>query len=258
MTQLAETVDAAEEVWTIDTMPTSPFLEVEDELVEIRARYPEHIYQPTQELLPPKIRVRRAQAGTSAASHNNGTALTPVYAASTGGEGGAIAVTGTEGGEVAAATGLELQGTVTDEGGGVAGYVPSAGEQTVSLLGPHTVHFDDADINTTGVVCLSIPAGSVVIRAFAVFAEQWLVDTDAFMELVLTNVGNTDPESLTFYDAALAATSAGDMRKESAPDGAALIGVAVTAGQIRCKVAGYGTVDAGEADIYALIAEPAA
>lgn len=39
----------------------------------------------------------------------------------------AIAVTGTVSGSVAAATGLELTGTVTDAGGGVAGYAPDAG-----------------------------------------------------------------------------------------------------------------------------------
>lgn len=87
MTQLAAAVDADDEVWTLDALPPSPYVQVGDELIEIRSRYPSRIYQPTQQPLPPKIRVRRGTAGTTAASHNNGSTLTPIYGAGTSGGG---------------------------------------------------------------------------------------------------------------------------------------------------------------------------
>jgi hypothetical protein len=79
VTTLAAAVDTVDKLWTIDTMPDAPFLEAGDELVEISARFPEHIYAPTQETIPAKIRVRRAMAGTTAATHAQGITLTPVY-----------------------------------------------------------------------------------------------------------------------------------------------------------------------------------
>jgi hypothetical protein len=85
VTTLAAAVDAVDKLWTIDTMPDAPFLEAGDELVEISARFPEHIYAPTQETIPAKIRVRRAVAGTAAAIHAQGVTLTPVYPESSGG-----------------------------------------------------------------------------------------------------------------------------------------------------------------------------
>lgn len=82
MTQLAHAVDAVDKLWTLDTLPPSPFVQVDDELVEISSTFPEQIYDPTQELRPPKIRVRRAVGGTTAAAHAEGVVLTPIYSAS--------------------------------------------------------------------------------------------------------------------------------------------------------------------------------
>lgn len=79
MTQLAHAVDADEKLWTIDTLPPSPYVQVDDELVEIRATFPEQIYEPTQEMRPPKIRVRRGVGATTAASHESGAELNPIY-----------------------------------------------------------------------------------------------------------------------------------------------------------------------------------
>jgi hypothetical protein len=88
MTTLAAAIDADDELLTVDTLPPSPYVQADDELIEIRATFPEHVYLPTNELLPARIRVNRGVAGTTAASHADGATLTPVYAASAGGGGG--------------------------------------------------------------------------------------------------------------------------------------------------------------------------
>lgn len=267
MTQLAETVDATDEVWTIDTLPASPFLQAGDELVEIRARYPEHIYPPTQETLPPKIRVRRALAGTSAASHNNGSTLTPVYVPSAPGEGGgAIAVTGTEGGSVAAATALELTGTVTDEGGGVAGYVPLGGEQTIRLLAAVPIAFDSPGLNNpvdAGMLIATVPAG-VLVRAILLVNTIW--DVGGQLQIAIG-----DPSGVDIGTAGIGTFDPGNTGVnawavvETAPRAASGIGAVPRWARTLQEAGIYAMYfpDAddpteGGGDIYVLIAEPAA
>ncbi|HKR49466.1 MAG TPA: hypothetical protein VJT72_07775 [Pseudonocardiaceae bacterium] len=119
MTTLSVAVDADDKLWTVDTLPDPevPYLEAGDELVEVSAYFPEHVYKPTMTTIPAKIRVVRAVAGTSAASHNQGITLTPVYPESaTGGGGGAIAVTdGTT--TIEDVTTLNVPGGSLSEGG---------------------------------------------------------------------------------------------------------------------------------------------
>lgn len=92
MTQLAAAVDADDELWTLDALPSTRYVQVEDETVEVRSPLPSQTYTLTGQDQPPRIRVRRGVGGTTAASHNNGTALTAVYGLGGGGGGGAITV----------------------------------------------------------------------------------------------------------------------------------------------------------------------
>jgi hypothetical protein len=159
VTTLAAEVDAVDKLWTIDTMPDAPFLEAGDELVEISARFPEHIYAPTQETIPAKIRVRRAMAGTSAATHAQGITLTPVYPES----------------------------------------ASSAGsEQTVRLLGPFTITFATDLENVSGAAgppyheLADLAAGVVVVRAVALTRVPWVLASGA--TAVVLAVAITDPD----------------------------------------------------------------
>jgi hypothetical protein len=88
MTQLTAAVSDTATLWTVDVLPDAPYVQVEDELVAVESRFPGGIYTPTGATIPPKIRVDRAEAGTTAASHANGSTLTPVYGAGTSGGGG--------------------------------------------------------------------------------------------------------------------------------------------------------------------------
>lgn len=136
MTTLSVAVDADDKLWTVDTLPDSPFLEAGDELVEVSALFPEHVYKPTMTTIPAKVRVTRAVAGTTAATHAQGITLTQVYpesAADAGG--GAIAVTdGTT--TVASVTELQVP-SVASGGAGVAVAGPITGSPGLVYFQPN-------------------------------------------------------------------------------------------------------------------------
>jgi hypothetical protein len=92
MTQLAAAVNSTEELWTLDTLPTTQYVSVDDETVEVRASFPSQIFSLTGAATAPQIRVHRGVGGTTAASHLINAALTPVYGlgGGGGGDGGSV------------------------------------------------------------------------------------------------------------------------------------------------------------------------
>jgi hypothetical protein len=233
VTTLAAAVDAVDKLWTIDTMPDAPFLEAGDELVEISARFPEHIYAPTQETIPAKIRVRRAAAGTTAAIHAQGITLTPVYPESSSSAGS---------------------------------------EQTIRLLGPYRVNYNDVGLrdpdNFVGVRISNEPLTEdmVVLKVWAEYVTQWAgsdgnaLDASSLF-IVVENAARDSSFTVSAY--------ALDNRRSSNTPDFALTTAQPSADPeniIRVKTTGYfaavwdlatATATAGATDVYALIAEPA-
>jgi hypothetical protein len=222
VTTLAAAVDAVDKLWTIDTMPDAPFLEAGDELVEISARFPEHIYAPTQETIPAKIRVRRAVAGTTAATHAQGITLTPVYPES----------------------------------------ASSAGsEQTIRLLGPTNITFETPDIGNSAVV-LTIPAGATVIKAALFTTTFWEQAASANPDaIVLQLQGDGEVSGHTLVEYNVDNQTIGDathrieggILSEFSPGGGAKC---VTENTLRVSITG--TLVQGAGFVEALIAEPSA
>ena len=84
MTQLAAAVNTTDELWTVDALPTTRYVQVDDETVEVRAAFPSQTFSLTGQATEPKIRVRRAQGGSSAASHAEDAELVAAYGVSSG------------------------------------------------------------------------------------------------------------------------------------------------------------------------------
>lgn len=154
MSELTAAIDANDEVLNIDTLPPSPYVQIDDEVMEIRGVKPEQIYPPTQELQPPTIRVRRGVGGTTAASHADGATLEPVYGL--GGSGG--------------------------------------GEQIILLRGPYRVTYQTAGVvdpdNYLGARISDepLPEGAILLDAWAQCVTVWtasagLADTSLFVNL---------------------------------------------------------------------------
>lgn len=79
MSELVGAVTATARRWRVDTLPAARFLQVDDEIVEVLALYPADSI----------ITVRRGIEGSTAASHDAGTALeAPIFGAGAGGGGG--------------------------------------------------------------------------------------------------------------------------------------------------------------------------
>jgi hypothetical protein len=254
VTTLAAAVDAVDKLWTIDTMPDAPFLEAGDELVEISARFPEHIYAPTQETIPAKIRVRRAVAGTAAATHAQGITLTPVYPESATSPGGGGVTVDNQSDPPAEVTILELPGA-TLAGGTATLVVPR-------LLGPFRVNFDTPEVSTNGVELAgsAFVAGAVIIRTWAVHTDPAAAWNPAGSVEFQVLDWATQTVLLSLYDPKLVGFPGQELTRISAqptnlsdhpyvsPD-ANSIGVYVDIAS--------GTPTAGSADVYAVIVEPA-
>jgi hypothetical protein len=229
VTTLAAAVDAVDKLWTIDTMPDAPFLEAGDELVEISARFPEHIYAPTQETIPAKIRVRRAMAGTSAAIHAQGITLTPVYPES----------------------------------------ASSAGsEQTIRLLGPFIRTAAQVNAGTDvapgkKLNLVAIEANVLVVRAWAFFTGGW-VGTNPDPAKVTIGV-DLESDEFDMVDAIRYESVGEVLATNGHTEDEGLLGTTNTgANQVVRRTAGGNLyiyaegATSGTAEVYALIAEPSA
>src|SRR5687767_1316588 len=83
MTQLAVAVDADDKLWTLDSLPSTEYVKVDDEIVRVAARFESSTYSLTGEVTPPRIRVERGMNDTTPASHAEDAELETLYAPST-------------------------------------------------------------------------------------------------------------------------------------------------------------------------------
>jgi hypothetical protein len=137
------------------------------------------------------------------------------------------------------------------------------GEQSVRLLGPFHIAHDDDEIDGDGAIATSLSAGQIVLNAWAEPTEEWQFDASGLFILVWAF--DSDPGTsrrLTSYE-----TETGDVVRAvdegvEARNGDAgtapprRVGRITEASTLRVVLDG-GPATTGEADIYALIAEPA-
>lgn len=211
MSELAENITANQNIVHLDEpLATSKRLyRLENELVEVTGRGIREQYdrQAPSGLI---VNIVRGVGDTTAAAHASGVELVP-YVEAFGTSafvepgGGAIAVTGTVSGSVPAATGLELEGTVTDEGGGVAGYSPGTAQALLS----DTTTLTNAQIKalpTTAIELIAAPgAGFMLVPISAVARLTWVADytnIDAGCQLAVTQESGaaTNPVFLTILE----------------------------------------------------------
>lgn len=136
------------------------------------------------------------------------------------------------------------------------------GEQTVSRLGPFHIAHDTAGITGNGAVLAAIDADTVIIRAWAIVTEAFGgTGTALFVGLGDAVTGDWSPVVVYSGDAPAPIASpspggsGGSTRETGTPITANNICMAVTACSLLAATSG--NPDAGEADIYALIAEAA-
>lgn len=113
----------------------------------------------------PYYSVQRGQNGTAPASHSLGATLTVGW----GGGGGALSVTGSQGGSAAAVTALQVPGLVSDLGGGAA-----AVSLLLEKIGPFTVNFSDS----SPVHLVDIAANVRIANARCYILTPWDHDAD--------------------------------------------------------------------------------
>lgn len=102
MANLAEAVDATETDWIIsaELSDAIDYLTVESEIVKVTANFPAQRDPQTRIMQVPRIRVERGAGGTTAVSHADETALTPLIPpASSGGGAGVPDPTGAPDGQ---------------------------------------------------------------------------------------------------------------------------------------------------------------
>jgi hypothetical protein len=135
MATLAEAVDATEIDWIVSANITADYLTVEDETVAVLAHFSSGLDPQTRAAVASRIRVQRGVGGTTAASHADGTTLTPLIppaAASVGGGGVTVDNQSDPPAEVTTliAPGWTLDGdeATVPEGGGGGGLVLSETE----------------------------------------------------------------------------------------------------------------------------------
>jgi hypothetical protein len=241
MATLAEAVDAAEIDWIVSANITADYLTVEDETVAVLAHFSSSIDPQTRAAIAPRIRVQRGAGGTTAASHADGTTLTPLI-------------------PPAAASG---------DGGGGDG-------DTFTVLGPYRVNYNTPGQGGTtfgnyGTVAVGddLPVGSHVLMTWAIPITTFNdAAGDVFCQI---GIGTDGTPNDTFYLVSdkwnvLTPTnhSVAD-RYEATPrdllDGSVQNVVRITGPT--CQLAASlsysgGPVTSGALDIYALIVEPAA
>jgi hypothetical protein len=148
------------------------------------------------------------------------------------------------------------------------GGVPVPGEQRVRLLGPFRIAHDTVDIGTNNGNHLGdVPAGALVIRVFALNQEVWAGHNEgAYLRLSAGEAG-ANPNALVEYlldglnsnTVASQGQHAEGLYKMESSDYSlpSMIAMLTVAGSITASISGLGSASAGEADVYALIAEPA-
>lgn len=135
------------------------------------------------------------------------------------------------------------------------GEVP--GEQTVRLLGPFRIAHDDAGVIDTGAVVATVPTGAVIFRAFAIAREDWNQTG-----LLVIGIGTAVDYQIIGYGSNAALGREYGLYESDIQNAHQILvsGEVVVPGNTSLSVAFYPDVDpptTGEADIYALIAEPA-
>lgn len=137
------------------------------------------------------------------------------------------------------------------------------GEQRIRLLGPFTINHDDELINP-GVLLAELEAGTVVVAAWAEVVTPWdgADDVPNSQELnivagddlwpvttVLVCVNDSEPATASSGRAAYSHTNQTFPRISPVR--------VITAGDLRATAVDYGVTTAGQARVFALIAEPA-
>jgi hypothetical protein len=174
MTVLTAGVNASEQVWSVDiAIPTSvKFLRVEDEVVSIGAHSQSRAAVTPD---PLKIRVARGVGGT-AVSHDSGTTLTPFapqFGASAidAGGGGGVTVDNQSDPPAAVTTLIASGADVSTPG---EATLP-VGVQQVRLLGPYEFSFDtpgiDSGIYLTGI--FELTSGTILLDLWLEIVNRW-------------------------------------------------------------------------------------
>lgn len=174
--------------------------------------------------------------------------------------GGAMDVTdGTT--TVTGATTLQLPaGTVTDEGGGVAGVAVQT-----RFLGPFTVNYNTPGINTDPVLLTALDPGVVVVRAWCEVVTAWDVNADT-AELVIGAGGSNwaGGDWRTCRAARIGVNITDTATAEFAVEGGhefedltKQVVRTITAGALVAKVNFGAGSSEGQARVFALIAVPA-
>jgi hypothetical protein len=226
MAELTADVTADETLLPVDEAPPGPdtFFTVDDESIRVIGS--------TNRVPGPQLHwlVERGVGGTTAAAHDSGATLTRYYPEAPSSGGGAM--------------------------------------QQVSLLGPFRVSHDDAGV-TTAVVLTTLPVGVLVLSTHIVIVERWLVEAEGLPVGGLVGIA----------EAATPAQYADLHYSDELETAAAFEGIITTApyfgaggsSRVSSRSAFTDTMTApvlvfaaddatvqGEADVYALIAEPAA
>jgi hypothetical protein len=147
---------------------------------------------------------------------------------------------------------------------------PIAGAQRVRLLGPFRIAFDADDIGSSNGALLTdaVPAGAALIVVWAEVTTTWDFSEEAFIHIYAApNSDPSDAYGLVFYNITT------ETSFDWVPQGDAFVGVEgsttdgsipprrllmtrlIADGRLTFKV--VPAAASGEADIYALIAEPA-
>ena len=213
------------------------------------------------------------------AAHDNGATVTyagkpfdAAFLAATSGSGGG-AITVTDGvTSVADATSIAVTGgTVTDEGAGVVGVAVQTRK-----IGPFRVRFDDTGINGTSPpsswpMLAELAPGTLLIHSWASFLQGWWDSDTAELRIMLVGVLGAGSSGKTLMSYNALNDPAGydptdNIIVEDWSTGAtykSLVGycnpVADVVHSLRARVVRTGATNLqGIADVYALIAEPAA
>jgi hypothetical protein len=224
VSELAQPVDAATNTFILDeALPAGvSYFRVEDELIAVTG-----VVRTARNERPDgrTVNVRRGLSQSVQASHIAGTELIP-------------------------ATGAFAAAADPDP------FVVGS-EQRIRLLGSFHVAHDTAGFQSNnGIVALDVPAGAIVVRAWAFITEDF-DDGGTTINIGIgtaADVGTSNWAVITEYTNDLF-TSGADFFIELTPTASPGVGYpGPNGGHVFCRLGSAQT--AGEADIYALIAEP--
>lgn len=215
MATLTADVTAEATSWNVSAMPGVNFLQVDDEIVRV-------LDERSTEL---RLRVERGYAGTTAATHDSGADLVPVYVPSTG----------------------------------------AGAAQTVSRIGPFRVAHDTVGVTGTfGVTVADIPEGAALIRVWCIAVEASDTETQVGYFIHDGVAGQALEGGSTYLDLGGPYGSAHWQIEDNQGAGGAVAPstrVALATGasaHLSCKFVYSGSpATQGEVDVYALLAESA-